>query len=281
MLQPKLLWCYEGAPGAGTRPRLTSERHLYAWWLQKGSVLLRQGSRVHRASAGDWVLGGPQQLLQQFSERARILSINFRLEWPSGDSLVDHLLIVKAADHPALEKSARRLLTAVRKHFPGVKTRLWQSDIGLVPFFELHRHFSAWLEAYLDVALKSGSAPARMTGLDPRVAQAVRELNRHNWGARLSEKILARRVGLSVGHLNRLFVRDLKITPGLYLQNRRYESARDALSDSTASIKRISYNLGFSSPGHFTFWFRQRSGLSPLAFRKGSLSPVSRQLETK
>lgn len=268
LLQPKLLWCYEGDVDGGSRRKVSSERHLYAWWLLRGNVTLRRGTQSWSARNGQWLFGGPQPRLQDFSSDARILSINFKLEWPSGDSLIDQPLVLRAADYPALGDSSRALLRFVRSHFPGTRTRLWQHSTGLIPFFKLHGLFSAWLVAYLGAALDSGVIPSRMSGMDPRVLEALRELNRHAWTDPLREKDLAGKVGLSPGHLDRLFVRQMQMTPGAYLQKRRFESARASLLDSSAPVKKIAYDLGFSSPGHFCYWFRKISGRTPTAFRK-------------
>lgn len=59
---------------------------------------------------------------QEFSPDARILSINFKLEWSSGDSLVDQILVIPAEANPALGKTARALLRVISRRFPRVGT---------------------------------------------------------------------------------------------------------------------------------------------------------------
>jgi AraC-like DNA-binding protein len=205
--------------------------------------------------------------VQDFTEDARLLSINFSLEWPSGDSLVAPFLVIPAKDHPGLATAARPLVALLRKEFPGVRHDLQSHTSSPTSFFRLQQMFSAWVLAYLEAVQAAGEQPSRMTGVDPRVMTALRALDRHRWSDRFTEKDLAEKVGLSAGHLDRLFVSQMGATPRGYLQKRRLESARAMLREPRMTIKEVGYDLGFSSPAHFCHWFRQATGESPREFR--------------
>lgn len=266
-LHARLLWCYEGEIDAPNRRMFSQRNQLSAWWLQAGSVTVKRGAETWVARAGEWIFCGPHPIHQEFSPDARILSINFKLEWPSGDSLVEQILVVPAAGHPALGKAARALLRVISRRFPRIGTALQPQPIELTDFFETQQLFAAWAQAYLKTLLASGVVPARMGGLDPRVLAALRVLDRHHWRTPFREKNLAASTGLSAGHLDRLFVQQLGLTPRAYLQKRRLESAAAALADSTVPAKKIAYDLGFSSASHFTHWLRRATGKSPRATR--------------
>ena len=266
-LQARLLWCYEGKAALASGMKTAGERHLCAWWLLEGGVTLRRGTQVWRAGPGDWLFAGPLPHRQDFTPDAWIVSINFRLEWPNGDSLIEQPLAVHNRDFPALSRTAKPLLRFINRHYPGVRTHLWCSPAELVPFFELQRLFSAWMSAYLRCLEVSGIVPTRLAGLDARVLSALRILDRQPWTEPFREETLARQIGLSAGHLDRLFVAQLKLTPRAYLQKRRFVSALAQLSDPATPVKKIGYDLGFSSPGHFSFWFRKIHGQSPRQFR--------------
>jgi len=266
-LQARLLWCYEGGVADSNRRVFSQRNQLSAWWLQAGSVTVSRGGQTWVAKPGEWIFCGPHSLHQDFSADARILSINFRLEWPSGDSLVEQILRVPARDCPALGRAARALLRFVRRQFPHAGTDLRQCPAEPVSFFELQRLFSAWTQAYLRTLLSAGVVPARMAGLDRRVLAALRRLDRHDWRVPFREKSLAQDSGLSAGHLDRLFVQQLGLTPRAYLQKRRIETATAALADSTVAAKKIAYDLGFSSPSHFSHWLRRATGKSPREVR--------------
>lgn len=268
-LQARLLWCYEGEVAAPNRIIFSQRNQLSAWWLQAGSVTVRRDGRTWVASPGEWLFCGPHPMHQEFSADARILSINFKLEWPSGDSLVEQIVRVPARGHPALGRAARALQRFIARRFPRAGTDLRPRPVELTDFFETQRLFSAWAQAYLKTMLAAGVVPARMAGLDPRVLEAVRRLDRHDWRSPFLEKDLARTAGLSAGHLDRLFVQQLGLTPRAYLQKRRLESALAALADATVPVKKIAYDLGFSSASHFTHWIRNTTGKSPREVRKG------------
>lgn len=266
-LHARLLWCYEGSVEAVHRRETSRGRHLTAWWMQRGAVTVTMRGRSLTARAGAWMLCGPEPRVQEFSAGAALLSVNFTLEWPSGDSLVAPFLVLDAACHRGLGSAARPLAALVRREFPGVRSDLQAHRTGPTVFFRLQTRFSAWVLAYLEAVLAAGEIPARMTGVDPRVMQALRLLDRHRWDHRLDESGLAVQVGLSAGHLDRLFVRQMGVTPRGYLQKRRLESARALLREPLKAIKEVAYELGFSSPSHFCRWFRQAAGRSPREFR--------------
>jgi AraC-like DNA-binding protein len=266
-LHARLLWCYQGVIAPSNRKETTRDRRLTAWWMQAGMVTVKSRGRSVTAGAGEWLFSGPEPREQSFTAKARLLSLNFQLEWPSGDSLVEPFLAVSSGENPALGEAAKPLVALLRREFPGVRVDLWGLSASPTVFFRLQQFFSAWVLAYLETVLASGVLPARMNGVDPRVQTALRNLDRHSWDRRFCEDELAREVGLSVGHLDRLFVQQMGATPRGYLQKRRLEAARAMLREPLMAIKEVAYELGFSSPAHFCHWFRQAAGCSPRGYR--------------
>ncbi|MET0262241.1 MAG: AraC family transcriptional regulator [Rariglobus sp.] len=269
-LHARLLWCYEGEVDVPNRRIFSQRNQLSAWWIQAGSVTVKRGGHTWVAHPGEWIFCGPHPMHQDFSPDARILSINFKLEWPSGDSLVDQIVVTSAEAHPALGKAARALLRFISRRFPLIGTALPPQPVELTEFFETQQLFAAWAQAYLKTLLAAGVVPARMGGLDSRVLAALRQLDRHDWRTPFREKNLAATTGLSAGHLDRLFVQQLGVTPRAYLQKRRLESATATLADSTVPAKKIAYDLGFSSASHFTHWLRRATGKSPREVRNAT-----------
>lgn len=270
VLHTRLLWCYEGAVEAMHQRYFSERNQLSAWWLLEGSVRVKRGAKTWTARAGEWIFCGPQPLHQEFSADARILSVNFKLEWPSGDSLVEQILVVKADDHPALGKAGRALVRLISKHFPEIGTALPPQPVELADFFETQQFFTAWVHAYVKTMLTVGVVPARMDRLDPRVLAALGQLDRHDWRVPFKEKSLVTGTGLSAGHLDRLFVQQVGLTTRAYLQKRRLELATAALVDSSVPAKKIAYDLGFSSASHFSHWLRHATGKSPRQVRIGA-----------
>lgn len=267
-LHAHLLWCYRGEVAAAHRQMTSRCQQLSAWWLLHGSVTVRRDGHTWRARAGQWMFCGPHPRQQVFSSDARILSINFKLEWPSGDSLADPLLIVPAAAHPALGRAATALVHCVGRHFPHIGTALQPQPADLTSFFETQQRFAVWTHIFLQTLLDAGVVPTRMGKLDPRVLKALRLLDHHDWRLPFREKQLATSVGLSAGHLDRLFVQNLGLTPRAHFHKRRVASATARLADTSVPAKRIAFDLGFSSASHFSHWLRKAVGKCPRELRK-------------
>lgn len=268
LLQARLAWCYEGAVRPKNR-RLRSDRHhLCAWHVIAGAVEVRQGRGAWRAGPGEWLLAGPEPFEQEFTTDARIVSVNFRLEWPSGESLVGRPLVFSGGRHPALLTTGRALAKLIARRFPEARhVDLWKQACGLEEFFELQGTFSRWVLAYLRAVLAEGVEPVRLRGMDTRVMAALRHLDQHHWSAPLREEVLAKGLGVSVGHLERLFSRETGLTPRAYLQKRRVDAAVAALADTTRPVKQTAYELGFVSAAHFSNWLKKATGRSPRGHR--------------
>lgn len=76
---------------------------------------------------------------------------------------------------------------------------------------------------------------------------------------------LANRLGISQGHLWRLFKRVMDVTPQQYLSNQRLDKGKELLLQGK-SVKRVASILGYTAPSSFSRAFRARVGLSPSAF---------------
>jgi AraC-like DNA-binding protein len=74
--------------------------------------------------------------------------------------------------------------------------------------------------------------------------------------------------GISYSSFRRLFKEHTGLSPNQYLLEMRMRKARNLLSNTTLSVQRIADETGFDSSFYFSRFFKQRTGLSPLKFRK-------------
>jgi AraC family transcriptional regulator len=102
---------------------------------------------------------------------------------------------------------------------------------------------------------------------DPRIRKAIVWL-RENTRGEPDMNRLAEHCGLSRAHFFALFHRCTGVTPNVYLNVLRMESAIRELAAGKTSLTDISYDLGFSAPGHFTRFFRQHQGITPSEYRR-------------
>ncbi len=78
---------------------------------------------------------------------------------------------------------------------------------------------------------------------------------------------LARAAGLSRTHFFRLFGQSVKIPPRVFLNTIRMETAVAEVVESEVRMADVSDRLGFSTPAHFTRFFRDHAGAAPREFR--------------
>lgn len=112
------------------------------------------------------------------------------------------------------------------------------------------------------------SAPSDATGsADYRVRRAL-AMMRSDPGTVGDMSGLAREAGLSRAHFFRLFGEAMKISPRVFLNTVRMETAVGEVMDGESGMAEVSDRLGFSAPPHFTRFFRDHAGAAPREFRK-------------
>ena len=103
---------------------------------------------------------------------------------------------------------------------------------------------------------------------DHRVRRAMSFMQEH-LDARVSLEQVARSAGLSRPHFFSLFHEQTSLTPRIYWNLLRIENAVGSMPAAGSSISDLAYNLGFTSQGNFSRFFREHTGVSPVCFRKG------------
>lgn len=124
---------------------------------------------------------------------------------------------------------------------------------------------SHWREAGSSYRALARSSPTP----DRRVARAKARIEEEP-GAIGSMDGLARDVGLSRAQFFRLFERTVGLTPRVYLNMVRIERAVQQVAAQDQTIARISNDLGFSVPAHFSRFFHDHAGSAPTHFRLAS-----------
>ncbi len=98
------------------------------------------------------------------------------------------------------------------------------------------------------------------------VARAVRIIEQAEEAPNLSE--LAAAVGYAPHHFQRLFKRDLGVSPAEYARGLRNQRAQAALKDNGRVTDAI-YDAGYASPSGFYSDAKERLGMTPSAWRDG------------
>ncbi len=271
-LRSELLWAYDDEVAVSNLSSDMSPVQTIAWLIRRGGVLIRQGSDVVTATPGTWVFPAMMRGRQEFKPGTKLLSIRFTTRWlDSRRSLFDHrrAVLISSVDAPELEQTGSNLAKAVRTHAGNVQIELHSRAIDVGAHFAIQARFSDWLSAYANAMQRvAGMKPKLPVVRDARAIAAMRLVEDHPFAQPLREATIARRIGLSISQMNRMFHRYYDSTPKRWFDARRREHAVNALIYSDAQIKSVAFSLGFSSLPHFTKWFRRQTGQAPLMFRR-------------
>ncbi|MDA3873530.1 MAG: AraC family transcriptional regulator [Kiritimatiellae bacterium] len=268
-----LYWAYEGAPeyrrGSET---VTSQT---AWMLRQGHVRFRWREQTLTLRTGQWVILGKNRGEHEFSEDAELISVCFRAEWLSGQSLFDDSepIVLHARTCPELEASVHPLLGKARIISREQTTRLFVSSCTPLEFLQLRIAFLSWLEVLTREIQNAGGHLRISSSSDERVLKGIRLLDEWPLHEPFCEQELADLIGLSPSHLNRLFGIDLGLSPKVYYERRRFRVARELLLADQTAVKTIAYKLGFHDPSHFSNWFRNQAQVTPTHFRSLRVKP--------
>lgn len=82
-----------------------------------------------------------------------------------------------------------------------------------------------------------------------------------------SVAFFAEQLSLSSNYFGDLIKKETGKTALEYIQIKLIDTAKERIFDTSKSISEISFELGFKYPQHFTRFFKQKVGLSPMEFR--------------
>jgi len=270
-LRTELLWIWDGAVEETALDVVTDHRHGYwLWLLRDGEVSVQMGRKTWQARPGQWIVCPIGSTAQHFSVGARILSIHFRCEWPTGENLFEEreALVVEAADYPGLETSARELERLVSKEFPGIRVELLRQETGYPDFLRMQQRFLSVLAEFFEMMAANGRTMSRGGAGDERLWRAIECLQECPMSEPFPADRLQQETALGLVQLNRLFREEFGQTAREYRENLRLQSALASLEGTGVSIKEVGYNLGFKQPSHFTKWFSRKVGKSPQQYRQ-------------
>lgn len=79
---------------------------------------------------------------------------------------------------------------------------------------------------------------------------------------------MANELNMSYSWFRKMFKQYTGLSPAQYQLQIKLEKAKALLVNSSLSIKQIAYRLGFESPNYFTTFFKNKTSLTPTAFKK-------------
>jgi AraC-like DNA-binding protein len=152
-------------------------------------------------------------------------------------------------------------------------------DIILSPHHEHRQRLETEVEALILTAIDASLAPVhpdalrnRTPMLDHRLRAAIAYMREHVADPIAVEDV-AGKVGLSRAHFFSLFRDQLNTTPQVFWSAVRVEEAIRLLVRQDDPLTSVALDLGFSSPGNFSRFFREHMGVTPSRFRRVASGP--------
>jgi AraC family transcriptional regulator len=143
-----------------------------------------------------------------------------------------------------------------------------EGDDGFASY-EIERLIDSLIDA-ADAAQSPRPASTHHGGRpDFRVRKAI-ELMRANVSGRIGLDEVARSVGLSRPHFFALFKEQMNLTPNVFWNTLRMEEALRQIQTSQESLTAVACNLGFTTQGNFTRFFRDHAGVPPTLYREAA-----------
>jgi AraC-like DNA-binding protein len=106
-------------------------------------------------------------------------------------------------------------------------------------------------------------APAGKGAKHPIVRQALAHIEK-NLDRIEGRNEVAKSLGLTPDHLNRVFAKEMGESAGTYLMRRRLEKAKVLLQEPGTSVKAVAIQLGFKTSSYFSRAYKKHWGISPL-----------------
>lgn len=137
---------------------------------------------------------------------------------------------------------------------PSAEERIFDLMIAVID------RFSDWR------ALRTNLQPAGPMG-DVRIRRVIAHM-RENFDKSSDVDELAKIANLSRSHFFELFRKATNLTPGIYFNVLRMETAFDRITNSSDSMADIALDLHFSAQSHFCRFFRRHQGIPPSEYRR-------------
>lgn len=269
LLRVQLLWGFDNPLIKSAQDYRYFPHPTAAWLVRKGTLTLRFPSGEETYCAGQWVFPKQMPGRQIFSEDTELLSLRFYAEWQNGRPLFsrDQTIVIPEAEAPLLGQAAESLIRFIDGRLlpPDHKGIMLKGNLG--DYLALQPLMAQWIDVWYRTFLKHGYRPELVGPFEDVVRRCIAYLQNRPLNTPFYEKELADHVGLSISQINRLFTRQVKLTPKDFWNYKRLEFAQSALLGSRESIKGISFSLGFLTPESFTRWFHKNTSYSPKIYR--------------
>jgi AraC-like DNA-binding protein len=164
---------------------------------------------------------------------------------------------------------------------PALRQACWKVlDIVVSPYHLSRDSLNTEIEKLIVEAIDASLAPANPMGfgttaplIDHRLRAAITYMREHVGDPIVVDEV-AGKVGLSRAHFFTLFRDQLNTTPQVFWSAVKVEEAIRRLMQRADPLTSVALDLGFSTPGNFSRFFKEHMGVTPSHYRKVSAGPT-------
>lgn len=134
----------------------------------------------------------------------------------------------------------------------------------------LHNQIAMVGYLYLFLSILIQDSEHRQTGIDismEYIRQAIDYVS-ENYEKHITVTDIADALGVSRSHLYRVFVKNMALSPKVYLENYRIQQSCVLLQETSMTINEIASSVGYEDQLHFSKVFKKQMNLSPKDYRK-------------
>ena len=146
------------------------------------------------------------------------------------------------------------------------RLRAMQREIRKLRADSPHALRAALYELLIQLS-RAFEARAREAPRENAIALRLRRLIELHFRENHRPAAYARRLKVTVGHLNHLARRHLGRSAGIVIRERIALEAKRQLLHTDAAAAEVAYSLGFMDPAYFARFFRRETGVAPSRFR--------------
>lgn len=131
-------------------------------------------------------------------------------------------------------------------------------------------HMSLFATEFL-ICLMDELKEMQRKSIEPRLGSAI-DYIKANFAEKININTISSRFGYTREHFTRMFTKKHGQSPSQYLQDLRVEKAKELLRMTHLPLEMVSRLSGFSDVNYLCRVFRQRTGITPLDFRKANIN---------
>jgi AraC-like DNA-binding protein len=277
-LRAELEYIYDDVVASGGLRNTFAHPPLTVWILREGSLELtfpHSFPPLH-AKKGETVFLPSIPRTHRIAPGTHLLSCRFWLSSSFGELLWHQAVPFRQRDdHLTLTELSEELTTFTAQCFgTEVSHHRHPCTVDHPPepeiYFRWSAVFSEWVQEFFRNTREAGWQSRIQNSGAPTANQALALLDGGGWKSGLRGEDLATHAGISLSQFKRRIQHETHLPFKTWLEKERLQRVNRSFEDSSLQLKEIAYQFGFSSPSHFSAWFRHQTGHSPREYRKST-----------